>query len=210
MIKNDAVILGLLVATLGAIFWTTQSSHSFWVRFYRYIPALLLCYFVPAIYNTVGLIDGENSALYNIASRYLLPATLVLLTLAIDLPATLRLGPKALVMFITGTVGVVLGGPIALALWQSFAPGAAEGELWRGLTAVAGSWIGGSANQAAMKEVFQIDTNLFGMMVAVDVIVANIWMAILLWMAANQKRLDAGRRADTTAIAALRERMERF
>jgi uncharacterized membrane protein len=210
MIKNDAVILGLLVATLGAIFWTTQLSHPFWVRFYRYIPALLLCYFVPAIYNTVGLIDAENSALYNIASRYLLPATLVLLTLAIDLPATLRLGPKALVMFITGTVGVVLGGPIALALWQSFSPGMAEGELWRGLTAVAGSWIGGSANQAAMKEVFQIDTNLFGMMVAVDVIVANIWMAILLWMAANQKRLDAGRGADTTAIAALRERMERF
>lgn len=210
MITNDAVILGLLAATLGVIFWTTQSAHPFWVRFYRYIPALLLCYFIPAVYNTVGLIDAGSSSLYTIASRYLLPATLVLLTLAIDLPATLRLGPKALTMFITGTVGVVLGGPIALLLWQSFSSGLGEGELWRGLTAVAGSWIGGSANQAAMKEVFEIDTNLFGMMVAVDVIVANLWMAILLWMAANQKRFDDRRGADTTAIVALRERMERF
>src|SRR5690606_18144015 len=104
MITNDAVILGLLAATLGVIFWTTQSAHPFWVRFYRYIPALLLCYFIPAVYNTVGLIDAGSSSLYTIASRYLLPATLVLLTLAIDLPATLRLGPKALTMFITGTV----------------------------------------------------------------------------------------------------------
>jgi uncharacterized membrane protein len=210
MIKNDAVILGLLVATLGAVFWSTQSSHRFWVRFYRYIPALLLCYFLPAIYNTLGLIDGEHSALYTIASRYLLPATLVLLTLAIDLPATMRLGPKAITLFLTGTAGVILGGPVALLIWQFISPDTVDAQLWRGLTAVAGSWIGGSANQAAMKEVFQIENNLFGMMVAVDVIVANLWMAILLWMAANQHRLDARRGADTAAIVALRERMERF
>jgi uncharacterized membrane protein len=43
----------------------------------------VLCYFLPALYNTFGLIDGEHSNLYFIASRYLLPATLVLLTLAI-------------------------------------------------------------------------------------------------------------------------------
>jgi uncharacterized membrane protein len=210
VIKNDAVILGLLAATLGAVFWSTQSSHPFWMRFYRYVPALLLCYFLPAIYNTIGLIDGEHSSLYTIASRYLLPATLVLLTLAIDLPATMRLGPKAITLFLTGTVGVVLGGPVALLIWQFLSPETVDAQLWRGMTAVAGSWIGGSANQAAMKEVFQIENNLFGMMVAVDVIVANLWMAILLWMAANQQRLDARRGADASSIVALRERMERF
>jgi uncharacterized membrane protein len=210
VIKNDAVILGLLAATLGAVFWSTQSSHPFWLRFYRYVPALLLCYFLPAIYNTIGLIDGEHSSLYTIASRYLLPATLVLLTLAIDLPATMRLGPKAITLFLTGTVGVVLGGPVALLIWQFLSPETVDAQLWRGMTAVAGSWIGGSANQAAMKEVFQIENNLFGMMVAVDVIVANLWMAILLWMAANQQRLDARRGADASSIVALRERMERF
>ncbi len=96
MIHNDAVILGLLAATLGAVFWTTRSAQPFWQRFYKYVPALVLCYFLPALYNSFGLIDGEHSKLYFVASRYLLPATLVLLTLAIDLPATLRLGPKAL------------------------------------------------------------------------------------------------------------------
>lgn len=210
MIQNDAVILGLLMATLGVVFWTTQSTHPFWQKFYRYVPALLLCYFVPALYNTFGLIDGQHSSLYPIASRYVLPTILVLLTLAIDLRATLRLGPKALTLFLTASFGVVIGGPIALLIWRYISPETVTPDLWRGMTAIAGSWIGGAANQAAMKEVFQIDSNLFGTMVAVDVIISYLWMAVLLWMAANHKRLDARLRADTSAITALSERMESF
>jgi uncharacterized membrane protein len=210
MIRNDAVILGLLAATLGAVFWSTRSSHPFWRGLYKYVPALVLCYFLPALYNTFGLIDGAQSNLYFIASRYLLPATLVLLTLAIDLPATLRLGPKALIMFFTASLAVVLGGPIALLLWKTLAPGAVDPELWRGMTAIAGSWIGGAANQAAMKEVFQIDANVFGVMVAVDVLFSYLWMAVLLWMAAQHPRLDRRLNADTRAITELGERMEQL
>jgi uncharacterized membrane protein len=210
VIRNDAVILGLLAATLGLVFWTTQSRRPFWQHIYKYVPALVLCYFVPALFNSFGLIDGEHSNLYFIASRYLLPATLVLLTLAIDLPATLRLGPKALAMFFTASLSIVIGGPVALLIWQSLAPAAVDGELWRGMTAIAGSWIGGAANQAAMKEVFQIEPNVFGVMVAVDVLFSYLWMAVLLWMAANHQRMDQRLNADTQAIRALADRMEQL
>ena len=114
VLQNDAAVLGLLAATLGAVFWSTGSEHPFWKRFYRYVPALLVCYFVPALYNTFGLIDGELSNLYFVASRFLLPATLILLTLAIDFPAIMRLGPKALTLFFAGTVSVIIGGPLAM------------------------------------------------------------------------------------------------
>jgi len=174
------------------------------------VPALLLCYFVPALYNTFGIIDGERSQLYFVSSRFLLPATLVLLTVAIDIPAVLRLGPKALALFATGTVGVIAGGPIAVLTVGVFSPDTVSGDVWRGLTAVAGSWIGGGANQAAMKEVFEIPDDLFGTMVAVDVLVANVWMAMLLWVAANSARLDAASGADTSAITALRARVEQY
>jgi uncharacterized membrane protein len=209
-IANDAVILGLLSATLGAIFWTTRSQAPFWKKFYKYVPALLLCYFLPALYNTTGLIDGESSSLYTIATRYLLPATLVLLTLSIDFPAIARLGPKALIIFLTGTVGVMIGGPISLALWGWISPETVAGDVWKGMATLAGSWIGGGANQAAMKEVFAVDDNLFGMMVAVDIIVANLWMAFLLYLAGRADELDAKRGADTSAITALRDKMQRF
>jgi len=210
LITNDAVVLGLLAATLGVVFWTSGSAHPFWRAFYRYVPALLLCYFIPSLYNTFGLIDGGQSRLYFIASRYLLPATLVLLTLAIDIPSILRLGPKAITLFLTGTVSVILGGPIALLVVGSVSPGTIGPETWRGFTAVAGSWIGGGANQAAMKDVFEIPADLFGAMVAVDVLMANVWMAVLLYLASRAPELDRRRGADTTALTALQEKVATF
>ena len=88
--------------------------------------------------------------------------------------------------------------------------GAGPDAVWRGLTTVAGSWIGGGANQAAMKEVFGVSDRLFSSMVAVDVIVANLWMAVLLYMAGISKRLDGAIGADTRAIDALRRKVEAF
>ena len=209
-LTNDAVVLGLLAITLGAVFWTSGSTHRFWQRFYRYLPPILLCYFIPALYNSFGLIDGEASQLYFVASRYLLPAILVLLTLAIDIPAIIRLGPKALTLFATGTISVILGGPLAMLVVGMLSPETVSGDVWRGLTAVAGSWIGGSANQAAMRDMFEIPTDLFGAMVAVDVLVANAWLAVLFYLAARAPELDARRGVDTTALMDLRERMSRY
>ena len=206
-IQNDAVVVGLLAVTLGVIFWTVESPHPFWRRFYRIVPAIFLCYAVPALYNTLGLIDGGASQVYPFVSRYLLPATLVLLTLATDLKGILRLGPRLLVVFLAGTAGVILGGPLALALWQIITPHAVDGDVWRGLAGVAGSWIGGSANQAAMKDIFAIDANLFGTMVAVDVIISSLWLALLLWVAANQQWIDARHGADTRALSTLRQQV---
>ena len=214
LITNDAVVLGLLALTLGAVFYTTQSEHPFFRKFYRYVPALLLCYFVPSLYNTFGIIDAEQSRLYFVTSRYLLPATLVLLTLSIDFPAIMRLGPKALIMFFTGTVGIVAGGPLAILVMSLISPETVGGEgpeaVWRGLTTVAGSWIGGGANQAAMKEVFEVSDDVFSTMVAVDVLMANVWLAVLLYLAGESERIDARTGADTTALQDLRRRVEEF
>ncbi|KGO99509.1 DUF819 domain-containing protein [Novilysobacter defluvii] len=210
LITNDAVVLGLLAVTLGAVFWTASRPSGFWHRFYTYVPALLMCYLVPAIYNSIGLIDGNASGLYPMARDYLLPSSLVLLCIAIDLGAVLRLGPKAVIMFLTGTAGVMLGALVAFLAMGVIQPSAVAGETWRGMTTVAGSWIGGGANQAAMKEVFDVDATLFGQFIAVDVLVANVWMAILLFLAARAKAFDRWTRADTTAIDDLKRRIEDY
>ena len=214
LVTNDAVVLGLLAVILGAVFYTAHSDHPAFRRFYTYVPALLLCYFVPSIFNSLNVIDGEQSQLYFVSSRYLLPATLVLLTLSIDLEGIRRLGPKAIVMFLTGTVGIVLGGPLAILVFSVVAPDVVGGSdpeaVWRGLTTVAGSWIGGGANQAAMKEVFEVGDDMFAAMVAVDVLVANVWMAVLLYMAGRSAQIDARIGADTAALVVLRQRVEAF
>lgn len=214
LITNDAVVLGLLVGLLAFVFHTSSSAHPGWRRFYKYVPPLLLCYFLPAVFNTLGIINGDQSQIYHVTSRYLLPACLVLLTLSTDIPGILRLGPKALIMFLTGTVGVVIGGPIALFAVGAVSPETVGGEgadaVWRGFATLAGSWTGGGANMAALKEIFGASDSLFGMMVAVDVFVANLWLALLLYLAGRSREIDRRSGADTTAIDALRESMETF
>ena len=114
LIQNDAVVLGILLALLALIFYTSNSNRPFFRKFYKVIPMLLLCYFLPSLLTTFNIVDGEHSRLYFVASRYLLPASLVLLTLSIDLKEVFKLGSKALIMFITGTFGVIIGGPLAI------------------------------------------------------------------------------------------------
>lgn len=210
LITNDAVVLGLLAATLGAVFWTASRPEGFWKKFYGVVPALLLCYLLPAIYNSIGLIDGNASGLYPMARDYLLPSALVLLCVAIDLGAVLRLGPKAVIMFLTGTLGVMLGAVVAFVAMGLIHPPTVAGDTWRGMTTLAGSWIGGGANQAAMKEVFAVDATLFGQFVAVDVLVANVWLAVLLFLAPRAEAFDRWTRADVTAISDLKRRIEDY
>ena len=210
LVTNDAVVLGMLAAILGLVFWSASRPDGFWKKFYTYVPALLLCYLVPAILNTLGVIDGSLSKLYPMARDFLLPSALVLLCVAIDFGAIVRLGPKAIIMFLTGTAGIMLGALVSFEAVRIIHPETVAGETWRGLTTITGAWIGGGANQAAMKEVFEVDATLFGQFVAVDVLVANLWTAVLLFLAGRAEAFDRWTGADLSAINALKARIEAY
>ncbi|EJF11006.1 MULTISPECIES: DUF819 domain-containing protein [Pontibacter] len=214
LITNDAVVLGILVVILAIIFKTSSSERTVFKKFYSVVPSLLLCYLIPSLLNSLNIISGETSALYGMASRYLLPASLVLFTISLDLKEIWKLRHKAGLMFITGTVGIVIGGPLAILIVSTFAPdvvgGAGPDAVWRGLTTIAGSWIGGGANQLAMYEIFQPSPNLFSAVIAVDVIVANIWMAVLLYGSGRSEKIDAFFKADSSAVTNLKNKIEQY
>ena len=227
LFTNDTIVFGILMIALGFIFYTESKSSGFWYKFYKIVPGLFVAYMLPALLTTIGLIapewttvkeNGElmegSTNLYFVASRYLLPAALVLMTLSIDLKAVFNLGWKALVMFFTGTIGIIIGGPIAILLISTFSPetvgGVGPDAVWRGLSTLAGSWIGGGANQTAMLEVYGYNQKLYGGMVFVDIVVANIWMAILLIGIGKRKKINKWLKADTAAIENLKEKVSTF
>ena len=227
LITDDTVIFGLLTLCLGFVFYTSSSKIVFWKRFYTIFPGVLMCYLLPGILTSIGIIAPEwetlseagevvthESKVYFVASRYLLPAALVLMTLSIDLKAIANLGSKALIMFLTGTIGIIIGGPIAILLVSIFSPETVGGNdfdaIWRGLSTIAGSWIGGGANQAAMFEIFKYNPDKFSQMVLVDVIGANVWMAILLFGVGKTKKIDRWLKADTSAIETLKVKVTEF
>lgn len=256
LFTSDAVVLAFLLIILAGVFYTSHLDSPGWKKFYTYVPALLLCYFLPALlhwplgliaphwYET-GLIDhladlgyslpnkgmsyseinqwiidnkiegteqfAGHSQLYYVASRYLLPASLVLLCVSIDFKGLINLGPKALIMFFAATLGIIIGGPIALFIILEIAPWiivADNDQLWRGLSTVAGSWIGGGANQNAMAVIYEVeDQPIFPTMIIVDVVVANIWMGFLLYGANISGRIDGWLKADSSAIEELKKKM---
>jgi len=212
MITNDAVVLGILMLILGAIFYTASLQHTNWKRFYAVIPPLLLCYFIPGLLNSFGIVNGSTSQLYPVVSKYFLPACLVFFTLGMDWRSLSRLGPKALIAMLVGTLGIMIGGPFALWLVGTISPQTVAGEgadaVWRGLATIAGSWIGGGANQTALREVFQPSDALFSQMVAVDVLVAELWMAFLIYGAGNAARLDHFLKADSKPIEQIKEHLD--
>ena len=225
-IKNDAIIFGILAAMLGFVFYTSSIKAGFFGTFYKFIPMLLVCYFLPSLLTFFKVVDHRNSELYTMATRYLLPATLVLLTLSIDLKAIFKLGPKALAMFLTGTVGVILGGPFAVLIVSLVAPDiiGVDGPdaVWRGLSTVAGSWIGGGANQASMEVIYMTPikgapesmkermSDMYSVMVAVDIFISEIWMIFLLLGVGKAKAIDRFLKADSSSVDRLQEKMESF
>jgi len=226
-ITKDTIVFGLLALCLGLVFYTSSKKTGFWAKFFTYVPALFMAYLLPAVLTTLGIVSPEwttlsetgeilehKSNLYYVASRYLLPAALVLMTLSLDLKSVFNLGPKALIMFFTGTVGIIIGGPLAVFLVSIVSPesvgGAGPDAVWRGLSTLAGSWIGGGANQTAMLEIYGYNQKLYGGMVFVDIVVANVWMAILLIGIGKTEKIDKWLKADTSAIENLKAKVTKF
>ncbi|MDT0559294.1 DUF819 family protein [Ichthyenterobacterium sp. W332] len=227
LFTDDTIVFGLLMLALGFVFYTESLKGGFWEKFYKIVPGLFMAYMIPALFTTLGLIAPEwtttndagetiehSTSLYYVSSRYLLPAALVLMTLSIDLKGIFNLGWKALVMFFTGTIGIVIGGPIAILLISLFSPetvgGADFDAVWRGLSTLAGSWIGGGANQTAMLEIYQYNPSKYGAMVFVDIVVANIWMAIILIGIGKRNAINKWLKADTSSIEDLKEKVIQF
>ncbi len=137
-------------------------------RFFRVVPLLVFVYFVPTLLSNLGVIPLQ-SELYRFVRVYLLPASLVLLVLSVDLPAIARLGRNAVVVFLAGTVGIILGGPLAYLALGWLVPAELGDQAWKGLAALSGSWIGGSANFVAIGQSVGAHDSTLSMMVVVDV-----------------------------------------
>lgn len=203
MVSDPGGVLAILLAVLGTVLYL--QTRPVVGRIFKVIPVLLFCYFVPTALTTLNVLPSA-SPVYDWIKSVLLPASLLLLILALDVRGILRLGPKAIIMLLAGTFGVVIGGPIALLICGSWLPE----DAWRGMATLSGSWIGGGANMIALKEISETSEAMFQTMILVDVFVANIWMAVLLYSASVQKAIDRWTGADASAITDLQRRISDY
>jgi uncharacterized membrane protein len=186
-------LFALLAGVLALVFWL--STIPALKRFFTILPPVIWAYFVP-MFLTTGGVTPASSEVYSWMSRYLLPFSLFLLMITVDLPSILKLGRKAIIMMVAGTAGIVIGGPIAYLIFGPFLPA----DAWQGFATLSGSWIGGTANMLAIKESVGAPDAILGPIIVVDTVVGYGWMGILIFLSAFQKKFDSWVAADNSAI----------
>jgi len=202
-LSDPTAVIGLLAAIMGAVFWMSESPN--WKRLFTYLPAVIWIYFVPMIATTFGITPEQNPA-YDWMSHYLLPFSLFLLMITVDLRAILKLGKTALLMMLAGTVGIVIGGPVAYLIFRGFLPT----NAWEGLATLSGSWIGGTANMVAIQQHVESTVGIqidLGPVIVVDTVVAYGWMGVLIALSTFRKQFNRWIGADTAHLEALNDHL---
>jgi uncharacterized membrane protein len=190
---DPMTVFAFLATIVAVIFWLSGVKK--FEKFFEYLPPVIFVYFVPMICTTLG-ITPAGSAAYDFTTRFFLPLALFLLMISIDLKSVAKLGPVALFMVTAGTLGIVIGGPVALMLFG----GALPDDAWKGFAALSGSWIGGTANMVAIAESVDTPESAFGPIIVVDTVVGYGWMGVLLFFSVWQKKFDGWSNANTKAI----------
>jgi uncharacterized membrane protein len=203
MLTDPTAVFIYLAGLVGGVFWLSGLPR--FQRLFGVTPVVIYAYFLPALSTSLG-ITPSSSAAYDWMVRTLLPVSLLLLMVTVDLRAIVRLGGKALIMMLAGSLGIIIGGPVALALLGPFLPD----DTWMGLAALAGSWIGGAPNMVAIKESVGTPDSLMGPIIVVDTVVAYGWMGVLLFLSSLQKKFDTWLHADTRELDALDGRLTEF
>ena len=193
LLTDPMAIFAYLAGVLGLIFWLSGLEQL--RKVFEVTPPVIYAYFIPTFSTTLGIIP-QASPTYDWMVRYLLPVALVLLMISIDLRSVAKLGGTALIMVVTGTVGIVIGAPIALLLFGGMLPE----DAWMGLAALSGSWIGGTANMVAIAESVGTPDSLMGPVIVVDTVVGYGWMGILLFFSGWQARYDRRFNTRTEAL----------
>jgi uncharacterized membrane protein len=187
--------------------WSSGKSAGFFKKLYQWIPPILFLYLLPTIATNTGLVARGNT-IRELSMDIVLPVSLILLTSIIHIPDLLKVTRQGLIVFLFGTVGIVIGGPVALFVYGLFDPvvltAAGEQATWRGLICIAGSWINGTPGLLSMKEVYGSSESLFLTSLAADVILQNIWMFFLLYSVKIQQPINrwltGGKQIDFTSI----------
>jgi uncharacterized membrane protein len=200
LLNDPMVIFAYLASVLGLVFW--MSSQPMFARLFKVTPPVIYAYFIPTISTTIGILPPA-SPVYDWMVRYLLPFALLLLMITVNLKSVAKLGGMALIMVMAGTLGIMIGGPVALFVFQPFLPD----DAWMGFAALSGSWIGGTANMVAIAESVGTPDAMLGPIIVVDTVVGYGWMGVLLFFSGWQAWYDKRNRARTGALEETNRRL---
>ncbi|MCG8369685.1 MAG: DUF819 family protein [Proteobacteria bacterium] len=200
LIGSPIGVLAVLCAVAAFFFLLAQSTDS---KLFQYLPPLLFIYATPVLLSNVKIagqtVIPSSSIIYSGLSRYALPVFIVLMLIRVDVPAVVRVMGKGVLVMLMGTAGVMVGGALAYLVVHRWLPE----DAWRGFGALAGSWIGGTANMLATSEMLDTPKAQLGLAIVADNVVYIVWLPLLLMSRDFADRFNAWARVPAERLAAM-------
>lgn len=172
LISSPVGVLAVLCVVAAFFFMFAQVSGA---KLFNYVPPLLFIYATPVFLNNFDVIPSK-SVIYTGLSQYALPVFIVLMLIKVNVPAVIRVMGKGVLVMLMGTAGVVVGGVVAYLAVHNWL----SDDAWKGFGTLAGSWIGGTANMLATKEMLGASEAQLGLAVIADNVVYIVWLPLLL------------------------------
>ncbi|MDH3337326.1 MAG: DUF819 family protein [Gammaproteobacteria bacterium] len=195
LIASPIGVLAVLSFVAAFFFMLEQTTRA---KLFQYVPPLLFIYATPVFLNNLDVIPSD-SPVYSGLSAYLLPAFIVLMLIKVNVPAVVKVMGKGVLVMLMGTAGVMVGAVVAYLLVHSFL----SEDAWKGYGALAGSWIGGTANMAATAEMLGTSEEQFGLAVIADNVIYVFWLPLLLMSRDFADRFNAWARVPEDRLEAM-------
>ena len=211
MISNGFTYIAFLMCLAGVLLFAEKYTKSKVLqKVFGYVPPLVWIYVLNMIFCTVGLYDFSEgsavSATFSGLKNNLLYAMIFVMLLRCDIKRLAKLGGRMIAIFLGGSATIMIGFVLAFVIFKGSLGG---GEFaWPAMAALCASWIGGSANMAALQAAFPIDATAYGCALAVDTVYYSVWIALLLVMVKHAHKWDKAVKADTSKLQAVAEATE--
>ena len=200
LISSPIGVLGVLCAVAAFFFLLAQVTEA---RLFQFLPPLLFIYATPVFLSNLEFggrtVIPSSSIIYTGLSKYALPVFIVLMLIKVNVPAVVKVMGKGVLVMLMGTAGVMVGGVVSYIIVHSWLPA----DSWRGFGALAGSWIGGTANMLATKEMLGATDAQLGLAVIADNVVYIVWLPLLLMSRDFADKFNAWARVPAERLAAM-------
>ncbi len=200
LISSPIGVLAVLSIVAAFFFLLAETTQS---KFFSYIPPLLFIYATPVFLSNLTVagynVIPNKSIIYTGLSQYALPVFIVLMLIKVNIPAVIKVMGKGVLVMLMGTLGVMVGGVVAYIAVHGWLPE----DSWKGFGALAGSWIGGTANMLAAKEMLGASDAQLGLAVVADNVIYIVWLPLLLMSRDYAKQFNKWARVPAERLAAM-------
>lgn len=204
MVENGFLYVAVLAMTAVSIVFLAKKTQA---KFFEYLPAIVILYFVVMLMSTFGLWQKSESvtAAYTLLKSNLLPAMIFLMLLSADMREIFKLGRRMLLTFFLASVSIAMGFiGMFLLLHTYFEP-----DAWKPFAALSGSWMGGTGNMVAIQGALNLPDSAMGYTLLIDSIDYAIWVMILLALVPFAKKFNHWSKADTSIIDEVGQKLAR-